>query len=329
MNRKVLNDDKLQELFQAKGYVKLPLLDVHEVQAIIEFIKTLKPDDSFRPKGGNLYNPSTYHCSFLDTNVEYKRKVRDFLMSVFLPHTDEILCGYQILNINFYVKQPGSGVFQIHQNWPSTPVEDTSVTVWCPLLDVNGHNGGIQVVEGSHKIIPDIASLHAPIFFKQFEAELIRDYLKPIPMSAGEGLVFDDSLIHWSSDNNSDKPRFAIQIEMLPNEVTPRYYHFDKLTNQFEIFAVDAEYYINHNMSDLLERPKGQTSLGYFENKNRELSLEEFGMKMKKGPKTRAELYQSKNIKSYLCEKYFRINPFKIILKKMGMLKSNYSMKSK
>ncbi len=293
MNRKVLNDNQFQQAFQAQGYVKLPLLSAEEVQAILAFIETLQPDDSFRPKGNNKYNPSTYHCSFLDTNVDYKRKVREFLVSIFKPHTDKILCGYKILNINFYVKQPGSGIFQIHQNWPSTSIDDTSVTVWCPLLDVAGHNGGIQVVEGSHKIIPDIASIHAPIFFNQFKSELIHDYLKPIPMNAGEGLVFDDSLIHWSSENNSDKPRFAIQIEMLPDEVTPRYYHYDKATNRFEIFEVDAEYYINHNMSDLVERPKGIRSLGYLENNNKELSLEEFNMKMNEGPKTRAALYKS------------------------------------
>ena len=291
MNRKVLNDDQLQQMFQTNGYVKLPLLNGHEVQIIIDFIKTLAPDDSFNPKGNNIYNPSTYHCSFLDTNVEYKRKVREFLMSVFLPHTDKILCSYQVLNINFYVKQPGSGLFQIHQNWPSTAIEDTSVTVWCPLVDVAGHNGGIQVVKASHKIVPDIASLHAAVFFKQFEAELIDNYLRPIPMSAGEGLVFDDSLIHWSSENNSDKPRFAIQIEMLPNEVTPRYYHFDKAANRFEIYSVDAEYYINHNMADLVERPKGMPLLGYAENTNKELSLEEFAMKMDEGPKTRRDVY--------------------------------------
>jgi Phytanoyl-CoA dioxygenase (PhyH) len=293
MNRKVLNDEGLQQSFQEKGYVKLPLLDAQEVNSVIDFIKTLRPDDSFQPKGDSIYHRSTYHCSFFDTNVEYKKKVREFLGKIFQPHTDKILCGYEILNINFYVKQPGTGVFQIHQNWPSTPIEDTSVTVWCPLLDVAANNGGIQVVEGSHKIIPDIASLHAPIFFKQFEADLIRDFLKPIPMRAGEGLVFDDSLIHWSSENKSDKPRFAIQIEMLPNEVTPRYYHYDKTTNQFEVFAVDGEYYTSHNMSDLIERPKGIRSLGYLENKNRELSLEEFKIKMNDGPKTRKELYQS------------------------------------
>jgi hypothetical protein len=291
MNRKVLNDDTLQSQLETLGYAKVPLLSQPEVQSILDFIQTLHPDDDFKPTGKNAF--TTYHCSFLDTNVEYKRKVREFLVSVFEQHTEKILCNYQILNINFYVKQPGTGEFQIHQNWPSTPIDDTSVTVWCPLLDVSGHNGGIQIVEASHKIVPDIASLHAPLFFSQFEPELIRDYLRPVPMKAGEGLVFDDSLIHWSSKNNSDKPRFAIQIEMLPKDVTPRYFHFDKATNKFEVFAVDAEYYVTHNIADLIDRPTGLQSLGFLENQNRELSLEEFRQKMAEGPAMRQKIYSS------------------------------------
>jgi hypothetical protein len=293
MNRKVFNNEIHQAQLQNLGHVKMPLLSTQEVNAILDFIKTLQPDDEFNPKGNQHGNPSTYHCSFLDTNIDYKRKVSSFLTAIFEPYIGQILCGYDILSINFYIKQPGKGNFQIHQNWPTTAIDDSTVTVWCPLQDVSELNGGIHIVEGSHKIVPDIASLLAPIFFKQFEKELIEDYLKPIAMQAAEVLIFDDSLIHWSPQNNSTQPRIAIQIEMIPSDVIPRYYHYDRSTDLFEVFAVNADYYLTHNLSDLMARPNDIKSIGFLKNPNREITLDDFKQKMTGRKKIQEKVYQS------------------------------------
>lgn len=293
MNRTVFKNALLQAQLQDLGHVKMPMLTSQEINKILEFIKTLKPDDHFNPMGDQPGNPSTYHCSFLDTNKDYKKKVSSFLSSVFMPHISQVLSNYDILSINFYIKQPGKGNFQIHQNWPTTAVEDTTVTVWCPLQDVSELNGGIHIVEGSHKITPDIGSVLAPVFFSQFEKELVAKYLKPIHMKAGEALIFDDSLIHWSPQNNSEQPRIAIQIEMIPTGVTPRYYHYDRETDLFEVFAVDTDYYLNHNLSDLMSRPSDIKCLGFLKNPNREITLEEFNQKMKNRKSIQAKVYQS------------------------------------
>lgn len=298
MNRQVFKDKQLQSEFQEKGFVKMPLLSQVEVASIFEFIKTLQPDDGFKPTEEQISRKSTYHTSFLDTSVSYKRQLHNYLSAFFKPYTDKVLCDFDILSINFHLKQPGYGELPIHQNWTTAPIEDTTVTAWCPLVDVSEINGGIHLVEGSHKIVPDIASLHAPAFFRPFEKELIQNYLKPVPMSAGELLVFDDSLIHWSPQNNSDKPRIAIQIIMVPKDVTPRYYHFDRKTNTFESFAINSKFLITHTAKDLIERPQGLHSLGFSKSVNREISLEEFKLKMKQGAKTRQRIYNSRKVQS-------------------------------
>ena len=82
MNRKVVNNDSLQTQLHDVGYLKMPLLAAQEANAILDFIKTLRPDDEFNPKGNQHGNPSTYHCSYLDTNIEYKRKVSSFQKTI-------------------------------------------------------------------------------------------------------------------------------------------------------------------------------------------------------------------------------------------------------
>jgi Phytanoyl-CoA dioxygenase (PhyH) len=306
MNRKVLRNPMLQKEFQKRGFVKLPMLSNEEVNTILSFIHTLRPDDAFNPDGKSASNPSTYHCTFLDTNIDYKKKVSDFLIDQFSPYTNKILYNFKFIALNFYVKQPGTGKFQIHQNWPVMPVEDTSVTVWCPLVDVSENNGGIQIVESSHKIVPDIAALGAIDFFRPFEDVLVKDYLRPVMMKAGEVLIFDDSLLHWSSENNSDSPRYAIQIMMVPEDVTPLYFHYDSKADRYEIFAVDADFFINSGMSDLMGRPKNVRSLGFVPNPNRELTLEQFIVRMKNGPARRAHIYGQRTLFSRAYDKIRR-----------------------
>src|SRR5947209_20077215 len=149
--RTILSDPAQQQELRRKGFAMVPFLSAAEVKHILDELQYLRPDDNFAPDGKGA-TKSTYHCSFLDTNLAYKRSASELIRRVFSPRVAQYLVGYEILNSNFYVKPPGTGRFQIHQNWPAININDTSVTIWCPLLDTDESNGTIQVVEGSHKI---------------------------------------------------------------------------------------------------------------------------------------------------------------------------------
>lgn len=292
--RTILSDPTLQSELMQKGFTKVPLLSQAEVDYIRNELQYLRPHDNFSPDGKGTTS-STYHCSFLDTNVDYKRKAGDLISKVFSPHIRHLLVGYEILNSNFYVKPPGTGVFQIHQNWPVIDINDTTITVWCPLSDTNEQNGTLQVVEGSHKLVPDISGPWGNPFFKNFEEELIEEYLKPISCTAGEAVVFDDSLIHWSSRNSSDSPRVAIQILCVPTDRTPVFYYLDQNAPEkgFEVFKIDSEFFMERTITDILKRPKDVKSLGFVRNTNLFLTVGEFAEKLKHGDEIRQRIYSS------------------------------------
>lgn len=292
--RTILSDSTLQSELILKGYTKIPLLSEAEVNYILRALQALRPHDNFAPDGQGT-TTSTYHCSFLDTNVDYKRKASQLIREVFSPHIRRLLVGYEILNCNFYVKPPGTGVFQIHQNWPAIEINDTSITVWCPLLDTDELNGTLQVVEASHKIVPEISGPTGNPFFRNFEAELIEKYLKPLPCHAGEAVVFDDSLIHWSDRNRSASPRVAIQILCVPADKTPVFFYLDPEAPEkgFEMFEIDGDYFVEHTITDLQVRPTGLKSLGFVENRNVALTVEEFAEKLKHGDEIRQKIYAS------------------------------------
>lgn len=290
----ILRNSALDRKLIERGYVQTPLLSPTEVSHLLEGIARLRPADGFDPSGKDGIRSSTYHCTFIDTNVDYKRAATQLITDTFARHVEELLQNYRILNCSFYVKPPGKGEFEIHQNWPATDrMSETTLTIWCPLVDVDLENGTLQVVEGSHKIVPDIACATAPPFFSGFTDALLEKYLKPIPLKAGEALIFDDSLIHYSTANNSTTARFAIQILVIPKQSQPCLYYLNPQRPElgFEKIAVDSQFFIEHTLKDVLTRPPHCASLGFIENPNSALTEEEFAAKLKQGAEIRHKVY--------------------------------------
>jgi hypothetical protein len=290
--RQIFREDNLQRQFIPTGYARVPMLSPAEIDYILSRFRNLRPDDRFSPTGRDGFQ-FRYHCSFLDTNISYKRETHQLIKGVFAPHVARCLNGYEILNCNFYVKPPGTGEFSIHQNWPAiADLNDTTVTIWCPLIDVVKSNGALQLVPGSHKILPHVEGPNVPGYFRDFREALICKYLKAIPMKAGEALIFDDAAIHWSANNDSDAARIAIQILCTPADAQPVYFFYDAKTSQrFELIAVDSEFFISTDRKDLATRQPHWKSLGFVANRNRYPALEEFAELLSRGDEIRREVY--------------------------------------
>jgi hypothetical protein len=304
--RKVFLIEEDNQIFLEKGFVKKQLLSGPELEYLSKALPELTPNDKFDPTVNptNDFNLSSYHCTFLDDNITYKRAVDDLIRNVFSGLIHQHLDNYSILTSNFYVKPPGKGLFQIHQNWPTLQNLDlTTVTIWVPLHDTDASNGTLHVVEGSHKMVGDIAAVGAVPYFSNIEDLLIAEYLKPIPLKAGECLIFCDSLIHWSPQNNSDQPRIAIQIEAIPTEEQAVLYYFNpERPEVFEVFEVNSSFFIENSIEAVINRPTGLKSLGTIKNNNRILDHAEFKEKLTAGSEKKKKLLRSKT-KSSLFER--------------------------
>ena len=54
----------------------------------------------------------------------------------------------------------------------------------------------------------------------------IKELLTPVNIKAGEALVFDDSILHYSPRNNTDQDRIAIQCNIVPVGADVFYHEF-------------------------------------------------------------------------------------------------------
>ncbi|MBP6456132.1 MAG: phytanoyl-CoA dioxygenase family protein [Chitinophagaceae bacterium] len=254
--RRVLIDNQLQKEFEEKGYVKIQLFSKDEINEFLSIHQSLHPDARFNTQEKNV----KYHFSFLDTNLDYKQNVFNILSEKFQPKLDSVLDNYEPLVINFVQKEPGLGEVPVHQNWNFVDeTKYTSVSVWTPLVDVAEINGTLEVIDGTHNTFRHVLrSPSIPWFFTGYENHLINNYCKPIEVKAGEVVIFDDSLIHYSKPNRGTYNRLVIQVIAKPKEVAAKHYYMNKKLFSYETeeMDVDKNFFLNFQYH-LTEKPNG------------------------------------------------------------------------
>ncbi|MEM7049872.1 MAG: phytanoyl-CoA dioxygenase family protein [Acidobacteriota bacterium] len=290
--RPILQQPDQDQILRRRGWIRTPLLDESGVAALRSRVEGLQPSDGFAPEAQDPAQP-TYHCTYLDPKVEYRRASDALVREFFAAPLARLLADYRILTSNIHVKPPGQGALMIHQNWPTTAsLADTTITAWCPLIDVDEGNGALQVIDGSHKLLPEVANFASRPYFADFEDTLKERYFEPLTMAAGEAVLFDDSLLHYSADNRSAAPRVAIQIELVPREAETVIHWLDPAApDRFEVLAADSDFYVEVGPGLFAGRPK-LPSRGFVPNRNRQIDEGEFAALLARGEEIRDALYR-------------------------------------
>ena len=220
MIRPLFLDPVLQQQFEEKGWVKVPMLDLTEVADLLNFYGEL--DKSHIPDYG-------FHVSLDNRGVGYAAKVIDKLNQVITPKANKFLERHKVFTGSFVVKEANkpSGIVPPHQDW--TFVDENkyaSATFWVALVDTNMDNGALGVIEGSNNFFDHPRASPAPEFKAPFDAHMfsIFPYLKLIPMKAGEALIFNNATMHASPPNTTDQARIAAAIGVCHEEA--QLYHY-------------------------------------------------------------------------------------------------------
>jgi len=253
---KLFQKDTLQADFQRDGYVVVPFLSSHQLEALRQLYQNLQPDHRFNTQDNSV----SYHFSFLDPNRAYKKAVFDGVSAIVAPSLVQHFTPYSPLIINFVRKEPGLGEVPVHQNWNF--VDESrycSVSIWCPLVDVGPENGALEVIPGTHRLFRDLLrSPSIPWFFKRYKNVLLKEYLQVVPVKAGQALIFDDSLIHYSKPNRGDYDRTVIQVIAIPEGAQAKHYYRKQsfLRSTFYELDVDREFFLNFKF-DITQEPEG------------------------------------------------------------------------
>jgi ectoine hydroxylase-related dioxygenase (phytanoyl-CoA dioxygenase family) len=250
--RTVFKDPKLEEEFQREGYVVVDFVDSGKAENLKKKFFELLPKS-----GGNITSSDagfdtdiSYDFTFIDKNIDFKRKVYDEITSKLNVHMDEWLDAYDPIIANYIRKSPDAGEVPLHENWSFADEKKCStVSIWCPLVDATIENGTLQVVPGSHKRFGEHRGPMVPWELEDIRDSIVEKYLKPIEIPVGKAVILDDSIVHYSAPNKTQGLRLAIQIICIPKELPSVHHHMNPLTGHgmVQVLEVDKEFYLNFN----------------------------------------------------------------------------------
>ena len=268
--RKVLNDDALNKQFVKDGYVRVPFISEKEVAELKQLFF-----DTLPTSGGQITTAETgvensrlvtYDFTFIDKNPEYKRKVFNIITEYFKPHMDRLLADYKPIIANYIRKQTDTGEVPLHQNWAFADERKCyTVSIWCPLVDSSVENGTLQVVPGSHKRFGEIRGPMIPWELDNIKKEIIENHLVPLETKAGDCVILDDSIVHYSAINKTGDLRLAIQLICIPSEFPSIHYHMNpSVSNEsVDVLEVDVDFYMGFNPWKKPENVKKVKTINY------------------------------------------------------------------
>ncbi len=252
--RNTFIDQELEERFQKDGYVEVPFLTSEEVEMLKAYYF-----DTLNESGGRLgpedekhqsSQEITYDFTFIDKNSDYKQQVFDMITNAFANRVDDYLDKYKPMIANFIRKKEDGGEVPLHQNWAFADEHKcATVSIWCPLVDSNKENGTLEVVPGSHKRYGEVRGPMIKSELAGIHSEIIDKYMQPVATKAGNAVILDDSIVHYSSPNQTDGLRLAIQLILIPKEEKSIHFHMDlsKDRSLVEVLEVDKDFYMKFN----------------------------------------------------------------------------------
>jgi len=259
----IFKDERLESEFEENGYIRVPFLNEQEIRRLKDKFHDLHPSD-VRAHTIPSY-ASGYFASTFVNDEEYRRRVKDAVIPEFQRATDLHFKDYKVLGGGFLVKLPdaGSGL-RVHQDLTAVDEERfTMINIWCPLQEMDGTNGALRVLKGSHRFFAGLRAVTIPARYRKHE-QLLRENMSAVYMNAGEAVMYSLASLHDSEPNLSTNTRLVATALLCHRDarITTVYRDPEKPA-EIQFFSQDDDYFIRNPQfsRDALARPKIGTYL--------------------------------------------------------------------
>lgn len=208
MSKIIFKDPELQERFETEGYVQIQLLEPEDIQELLTLFGQYFPE----PAEG------FFSSSYLN-DLPLKKEISAAIVSVMSKRFDRYFTNYRCFGSAFLSKTAGHrSEMPMHQDW-SIVNEDhyVAVNIWTPLSDANKINGSLEVLPRSHNFAKVRRSPTLPFFWEGYEGEMQKG-LHALEVKAGEAIVLNQALVHYSPANQTPEVRPAITTGLLSAE---------------------------------------------------------------------------------------------------------------
>jgi hypothetical protein len=239
--RRAFRDDVLETAFRETGSVVVDLLDTGQVAELTAVYAAV----AHRHWEG-------ISASILSPDHAYRREVHDAVASVLASPLLQHLDTYDLAHAGFVVKSPATELSAMGLHQDISIVDEpqcSSVTVWCPLVDVGPENGWLGVVDGSHRIHEEPRG-PGPFPYAALASLIEERHLRYVPLRAGQALLMHPATFHASPPNLTADVRVVAAAMAAPAEAQLVYCHrdFRDPAAAVEVYAVGDDFYKQHRI---------------------------------------------------------------------------------
>jgi hypothetical protein len=250
MATRIFKNEEHQALFDKRGFIVLPFLNDEEVSRLDKFFDELHP---------SLPNEGGFVSGSYSNDFEYKKKSSEIILSVFLNKFENIFVDYQPFGAAFLYKLSNQGSeLGAHQDWTIVDEENyVALNCWVPLTDTNENNGTLHVLPGSqYKNHKTLRAPTIPFFFTGNESEVIEGTI-PFYVKAGQAVILNQSVIHYSPPNKSGLIRKAITAGV-KSKNAPMIFHYKTEDNKLEKYHMPEDFLIRFEdfATSIFQKPK-------------------------------------------------------------------------
>ena len=227
---------ELWEEVERNGYVIVPLLNESELQRLWclyeEFVDQTNVQD--------LYESSRHNS--IETNLQ----INDAIHNELSASHREIFSDCDLYGGTFMVKSHHDSTFlPAHQDWSIVEEDEyNTLFIWCALQEVTATNGGLFVLDGSHKYFKNIrAGTYSSN--RYILPSSLQHCAKNLSLKPGEAICYSDRVFHGSHSNQSGQDRVVVTAQVIERGAKLVYFH-KKDDSEVDVYAADKHFYLAH-----------------------------------------------------------------------------------
>ncbi len=268
----IFRDAGLQKLFERDGYVLVDFLDGAEIARLLDLHRKFRN-----------FLRRDFDASYFAPEGDYRRAVHLEVGRVFGGRLARFLdFDHKVCSCGYVVKKAASRRSELpfHQDLSfADEARFDSLTVWCPLVDVDERSGCLSFVAGSHELNRKPRGQGMPRPYRELFSNIDPRLVTPMPMKAGQAIFQSLRLFHGSGSNLLRAERVATYANVVQKDA-PLLFYFHDLRNdpkRLEVFEVGDDFYVSYVPGTFARdvkvgtrflpaaRPDGVKSLGFID----------------------------------------------------------------
>lgn len=252
---RVFKNESFQKSLNENGFVIVNFLNSEEVNELLSDFK------ANHKQGVNGFYTSTF-----SKDKDYRKKVDALIQQKMQRGLNEYFTDYKVHCGSYIVKGADEkSQLKIHQDM--TLVDEsvyTGINIWIPLIDLTIENGAIEILPKSHRLFKTYRGASLPDIYDGIESE-VHKLMRPQYLKAGQAIIFDQSIIHYSPANKSKEVRPVINTFITHKNAGIQICYWDKNERkEIELFNQAPDFMTNFDNfgHDIFSRPKIGQSIG-------------------------------------------------------------------